>query len=618
MSRESNIQANLYAAKKSAVKSPTATTATDAAKAKENKEGAKEETKKGPKVSDHKSILGANLSILQTLASIEFAPGNDGGMYKTTAYIELWKRQGTKSTQQEVGVDLGTEVVAYPNISNDFLKSSFNTAVFDLNSPTSTLGKDFKSGTAYEATFTNISTVPSGNPTKPQTNTQTAISQAVPSTVPPGVVPNPVTGTPVDADPKPTPAAPVSGPIKNANPGGGIGGVFRKALQGGGGKISYGGNLTQTVNGSGRIGDFCTEKPQGVWQFLFNPEEIDWEGGPEYDEAQTWGVMGKGNSGRPLFWKNMKNEKLTFSKVLLNGYVFGKQVDSLEKGLKDLFYREDGDNPTGPPVLNLIWGERTFGPCVIQDVRVKEKNWDNGILVNAEVSFSLVRIPEWIVNDGYVDVARPSAQPINADVFAAPGKADAPADPGGGGDAPPSDNKAGSSADAATCKEYRKAFNSSVTLYKAIDPAQLETSYTSIGNTPRPIQKVKNAYSKYVSFQYLYAGLYNKLYDNPSYKEDMTRLPAKCSSREIKASQKSLEVVYNGLISSGSSYGDQLSAANNFIKQVQFPTKVLQDCSKLIIDNVTAKKYNNNGCKKLDTTPPSAKNQKPSPNQYKF
>lgn len=587
MARSELVQANIDRARATSapVKSPVAATATDAAKAKENK--------KGPRVSDHKSILGANLSILQTLASIEFAPGNDGGMYKTTAYIELWKRQGTKSTQQEVGVDLGTEVVAYPNISNDFLKSSFNTAVFDLNSPTFTLGKDFKFGTDYGATFTNTSTVPSGNPTKPQTNTQTAISQAVPSTVPPGVVPNPVTGAPVDADPKPTPAAPVSGPIKPANPGGGVAGASRKTL-------GYGGNLTQTVNGSGRIGDFCTEKPQGVWQFLFNPEEIDWEGGPEYDEAQTWGVMGKTNSGKPLFWKNMKNERLTFSKVLLNGYVFGKQVGSLEEGLKDLFYKEDGDNPTGPPVLNLIWGERTFGPCVIQDVRVKEKNWDNGILVNAEVSFSLVRIPEWIVNDGYVDVARPSAQPINADVFAAPGKADAP--PGGGGDAPPGGDKpgpqAGSNAGAAVCKKeksYLTSLNTLLSELTKIKPVSLTT--------------VNNYISSYIRNESLYTGFYLKLLKDTRYTTAIQNMETSCNLIKIREYRRFLDdskVQFDkdaALYSYGSNNYKELYDVIS--RRVNAGVLNLKKCNKVLNDIVT-KKYNDDGCKKYEPVSPAS------------
>ena len=36
--------------------------------------------------------------------------------------------------------------------------------------------------------------------------------------------------------------------------------------------------------------------------------------------------------------------------------------------------------------------------------------WDEGLLVNAEVDFTLVRVPEWTINDGYVSTYDPSAQ----------------------------------------------------------------------------------------------------------------------------------------------------------------------------------------------------------------
>lgn len=98
--------------------------------------------------------------------------------------------------------------------------------------------------------------------------------------------------------------------------------------------------------------------------------------------------------------------------MILNGYVFGKRVDSLEKGLQDLFMARDGENGAdGPPVLEFVWGKRVFGPCVIQNIRVRERAWDAGTLVNAEVSFDLEQVPEWTINDGYVDVLRPGRQP---------------------------------------------------------------------------------------------------------------------------------------------------------------------------------------------------------------
>ena len=148
-----------------------------------------------------------------------------------------------------------------------------------------------------------------------------------------------------------------------------------------------------------------------VWQFLFNPEELQLSSGPDFNRAETWGVSDPANSGQPLSWRSNKNRKLTFGKVLLHGYTFGRRVDSLEKGLQQLFEARDGENGAdGPPVLEFVWGQRVFGPCVIQNIQVREKAWDKGLLVNAEVSFDLEQVPEWTINDGFVDVLRPGRQ----------------------------------------------------------------------------------------------------------------------------------------------------------------------------------------------------------------
>ena len=148
-----------------------------------------------------------------------------------------------------------------------------------------------------------------------------------------------------------------------------------------------------------------------VWQFLFNPEELQLSSGPDFNRAETWGVADPANSGQPLSWRSNKNRKLTFGKVLLHGYTFGKRVDSLEKGLQELFQARDGENGAdGPPVLEFVWGQRVFGPCVIQNIQVREKAWDKGLLVNAEVSFDLEQVPEWTINDEFVDVLRPGRQ----------------------------------------------------------------------------------------------------------------------------------------------------------------------------------------------------------------
>lgn len=152
--------------------------------------------------------------------------------------------------------------------------------------------------------------------------------------------------------------------------------------------------------------------PDGMWQFMFNPQEITLSVGPNFSAAEVWGVSDEANAGQPLHWTGHRNPELKFSRVLLNGYIFKKSVEDLEQGIIELFMKTPTNDAThGPKVLEFVWGKKCFGPCVIKDIQVNEKMWDNGLLVNAEVSFTLVRVPEWTVNDGQVSTYDPSALP---------------------------------------------------------------------------------------------------------------------------------------------------------------------------------------------------------------
>lgn len=156
----------------------------------------------------------------------------------------------------------------------------------------------------------------------------------------------------------------------------------------------------------------ASEAPEGMWQFMFNPSEITLSVGPNFSAAEVWGVSDEANAGQPLHWTGHKNPELKFNKVLLNGYIFKKSVEDLEQGIIELFMKTPTNDAThGPKVLEFVWGKKCFGPCVIKDIQVNEKMWDNGLLVNAEVSFTLVRVPEWTVNDGQVSTYDPSALP---------------------------------------------------------------------------------------------------------------------------------------------------------------------------------------------------------------
>lgn len=177
--------------------------------------------------------------------------------------------------------------------------------------------------------------------------------------------------------------------------------------------------------------------PEGMWQFMFNPGELSLSVGPQFASSETWGVSDEPNAGQPLHWTNHKNAELRFSKVLLNGYIFKKSVESLEQGIIELFMKTPTNDAThGPRVLEFVWGKRCFGPCVIKDIQITEKMWDNGLLVNAEVSFTLVRVPEWTINDGQVSAYDPSSLlPANDPNTArnrkteSPNDSDAPQDP---------------------------------------------------------------------------------------------------------------------------------------------------------------------------------------------
>ena len=155
------------------------------------------------------------------------------------------------------------------------------------------------------------------------------------------------------------------------------------------------------------------KRTDGAWQFLFNPSELGLTASPEYSKSETWGVMDAKEAGYPLQFNRMKNPQLKFNNIKLNGYVFGRQVEDLEQGLFKLMMTAGGaDNgaSAGPQVLEFVWGKKTFGPCVIKDISITEKMWDNGLLVNADLNFTLEKIPEWTVNDGQVSVYAPGTQ----------------------------------------------------------------------------------------------------------------------------------------------------------------------------------------------------------------
>ena len=335
------------------------------------KEGAEQRIADDLVRNDNRTRFGVNLAVADekdsngnsVLSQIKFISGSSGSMQGAVAYIEYWSKGGT------------SQKVPTSNPSSDV--------------PTSKI----------EETNAAISELTDPRPPQPLPELNVPQQAEEPQSVPTQNVPvntnsRPATGRGELLERNRQRArrntSPEAGKVYKANPG-----AAPSPTQ----------SEPETV--------IPEEKLQGRWQFLFNPEEIQLESGPEYNKAETWGVSDPKNSGQPLSWRSNKNRKLTFGKVLLTGYVIGKRVDSLEKGLQELFMARDGENGAdGPPVLNFVWGARVFERCVIQNVRVLEKAWDYGLLVNAEVSFELEQVPEWTINDGDVDITSPGRQPV--------------------------------------------------------------------------------------------------------------------------------------------------------------------------------------------------------------
>jgi hypothetical protein len=324
-----------------------------------------------------KTIRGANYDVINSkeraLSNITFIPGTACAMSEAIAYIRYWSRKGT---QQKQPVDQepqnGKPTDAQKALQDEMNQKYFSSADEYLVNP------EFGSGEVTGSETRVIAKVPDN------TAYQSRPRQPVPTRVPvPATISQPLSGN------------------------------------------------TYSANPSGALATTPFIIPaEAVWTFLFNPEELQLSSGPDFNRAETWGVSDQANSGQPLSWRSNKNRKLTFSKVLLHGYSFGKRVDSLERGLQELFTARDGENGAdGPPVLEFVWGKRVFGPCVIQNVQVREKAWDNGLLVNAEVSFDLEQVPEWTINDGFVDVLRPGRQSTVNDPLVPASTAEAGATP---------------------------------------------------------------------------------------------------------------------------------------------------------------------------------------------
>ena len=357
-----------------------------------------------------RSFLGGNIDVYSALDKVEFQGGlGDFSLRGNIAYIRLWKRGG--SAQQSAASVAPVQPPSSDSLED--LEDALEAAIGNRDN----IANNFDPATGeygfdpYEGEADNPIEVAESRIQIAERLLSEARQEAMSAQTPTSsATPSATVAAAPPASPTKAPTQASMGAVKSANPNGFLNTAAKvgKALIGlPQGKPEYSG---QAAGG----GSGASSAPAGemMWQFLFNPSELELEVGPEFKNAEVWGVSDKGNSGQPLHWSHNKNAQLKFNSVLLNGYVFGRKVEVLEQGLIELFMARDGDGQHGPHVLEFVWGKRVFGPCVIKNVNIKEKMWDEGEVVNAEVSFTLEQVPEWTINDGFVDVARPGRQQL--------------------------------------------------------------------------------------------------------------------------------------------------------------------------------------------------------------
>lgn len=474
-----------------------------------------------PTYSSHRSLLGGNLDVASALNSIEFAmegPLGDGALRNSVAYIRYWSRPGSKATAEassqtvdatQIDPAADSQAQIQQQIRENYLlpKTLVESSAAGYLSDTYAF-RDIRANERVGDSFTpgklgtevgvqgdvipdtgidpNTGYRPSGSDSlyangwdaqtiqvdsKPQKTRQDALSVEIPK------INNEYTFSKTDLNtakfdtsfnlnPEVKLGSRTSGvgQLKPANPNGFVN-IFSQIGKSAPGvlskQIEYQGIAGPAQKGRAKLAKGGT-LAKGMWQFLFNPSELEIVAGPEFKVAETWGVSDKGNSGQPLNWSHNKNAELKFNSVLLNGYVFGRKVEELEQGIFELFMAREGGGQAGPPVLEFVWGKRVFGPCVIKEISIKEKMWDEGEVVNAELSFVLEQIPEWTINDGYVDVARPGKIPMVYDAATPtsdtpPGATPPGATPPGGGAGSPGQKPATSAQpeDFVGCKNLR-------------------------------------------------------------------------------------------------------------------------------------------------------------------
>lgn len=88
-----------------------------------------------------------------------------------------------------------------------------------------------------------------------------------------------------------------------------------------------------------------------------------------------------------------EGRELQVEGLLMETFRLGRSLRPILEQLQALLVPDVANQSLAPKVLNFIWGNQSFRPCVLTDINWTETSWLNGEPATVELSMSLEEIP---------------------------------------------------------------------------------------------------------------------------------------------------------------------------------------------------------------------------------
>lgn len=128
-------------------------------------------------------------------------------------------------------------------------------------------------------------------------------------------------------------------------------------------------------------------EPTPAWQFLINPQQLQWNNSANYQTVETLAATAK-------HWQfsNTSGRTLKIPNLIMNVWCYGRTLKTVVDGAEQLLKAKVKENEYAPPLLRFRWGDRDFGPCVLTDIEYTESQWRNGQPSAMQISLTLQEV----------------------------------------------------------------------------------------------------------------------------------------------------------------------------------------------------------------------------------